>query len=242
MFFDDAEGGGAGVAGLRALQAWMQRRGTAASRLELSVCACALADGAPAAVGRAVAAGLGARADCPLDRLRSLELDLSFHGECAVTLARAPHAALVPLPRGLAQLDARLDSAHLLPDLAPLSALTALRLLLHGQPARGALALPPSLRRLALSLLPPPGDADASLPPGIAAATRLESLALSWGGSTEDHRLRRRLGPPFSDLSLLDASRHAWCRQLTDLGLSEVAVEALPAALPPELRTLEMGN
>ena len=241
---------------------WMRSHGTLRARVAHHSCACPPAGGGARAAGRhlSLPADLPllsldlclkfdvCYADCAHERLKACACtEAGFEYDPACGCSAAQHVVgVVRLPAALRQLSMNLNHGHLRPDLAPLSALTALRLALEPGPAKARLALPAGLRLLELSLmhcdrddeLPAPSK-EAGLPPGLAGATRLESLWVEWG-SYAGYVGEVPWQPLPTDLSLLDAGQHAWCRQLTYLGLSKLEVTALPRALPPELRALDL--
>jgi hypothetical protein len=243
---------------------WMRRYGTLRARVVRHVCACPHRGGG----ARRASRHLSLPTRLPLLSLvLSLKLDLcgarcarerlmacactrfgdGYDSECDCSPAERV-VGVVRLPRALRQLELDLGHPHLRADLAPLAALTALRLRLEPGPAKARLALPPALRQLGLLLLHYDEDdevsdvwKEAGLPRGLVGAARLESLWAEWAryDGREDEVNEIWWHPLPTDLSLLDANEHVWCRQLTFLGLSKLEVKELPPTLPPALRTLE---
>lgn len=179
-----------------------------------------------------------------LDRLVSLHVCLEVGPSSGASPApgdgaRAVAALVAAAPATLRQLTLRVPDLHLPAAASRLTALTAL--VLDSPDAGGAAlsggvrislaALPAGLRRLAVGSLAAP-----ELPRALTGVSALESLSLDWAGDAAAE------SPAAPDFSLLEAPAAAgWATgHLTALSLGYFAAAALPKALPPTLRSLEL--
>lgn len=177
-----------------------------------------------------------------LDRLTSLSIriDAGNRAKCPASQISALVAACSPSLRQLSVISCDLSEPI---DASRLANLTSLALHASAGKVAAPAALPTGLKRLSIT-----GLGGSELPRALASISALESLSLDWASGEVSEEVT-------PDWSLLSTAQHAqqgqgataqnsavhdWTAHLSHLSLGYFAAEAMPAALPPTLRSLEL--
>lgn len=148
--------------------------------------------------------------------------------------------APLKLPRTLKQLTLAAPSLHLPSSMSELTALTALSLrsVDSSRMGDGVTFAPDSLPR-GLLILEIGSLGQTHLPEALKSVEALQSLTVDWAWEGTDAAVAPELSL-LEESSSGDTGRRSWCDHLTHLGLGYFEAKALPKALPPSLKSLDL--
>lgn len=143
-------------------------------------------------------------------------------------------------PRTLKQLTLAAPSLHLPSSMSDLTALTALSLRsVDSSRMGGGVTFAPDCLPRSLLVLEIGSLGQAQLPEALKQVDALQSLTVDWAWEGTDAAVAPELSL-LEEGSVIAKGERSWCDHLTHLGLGYFEAKALPKALPPSLKSLDL--